>query len=412
MNLKALQERLRAFASERNWEQFHTPKNLSMALMVEAAELMELFQWKTPEESRAARTDQVLRTRIGEELADVLLYLLQLADHTGVNLDHAVDDKLSRNAKKHPAPGMQAAAEQQDLKLAQTHVLVDWENVQPRDTDIRALVPDVTHVWIFHGPNQKRVGDNQQSFGNALTLVPISRSGKNALDFHLSYYVGYISSRNPSARFVVISNDQGYGPMLEHAKELGFVASQVGFGAPKTAAKKTAVKKAPAKKAAAKKTAPAKKSVQPSQKAAAPAPEPATRTPAARKATKTAKVATAKTPVAEKSVKQPAAAKKTAAGKPRAKKSATTPAAPADKPASATGKQAPVADDEKAYAHVLASLRKSKNKPTRKARLYGAVKSLLGVEKADATDVERVVRRLIDEGLLAIDANGAVTKTP
>lgn len=75
---------------------------------------------------------------------------------------------------------------------------------------VRAPVPDVTSVWIFHGPNQKRVGDNQKSFGDALALVPISRTGRNALDFHLSHYVGYISSRNLNARFVVISNDHGY----------------------------------------------------------------------------------------------------------------------------------------------------------------------------------------------------------
>ena len=224
MDLKALQETLRAFASERDWEQFHTPKNLAMALMVEAAGLMELFQWKTPEESYASKTDQSLQACIGEEAADVLLYLLQLVDHTGVDLEYAVHDKLLKNAKKHAVPDTHAVAEQQDLKLAQTHVLVDWENVQPKDLDIRALVPDVTHVWIFHGPTQKRVADNQQSFGNALTLIPITRSGKNALDFHLSYYVGYISSRNPSAKFVVVSNDQGYGPMLEHAQELGFSA--------------------------------------------------------------------------------------------------------------------------------------------------------------------------------------------
>lgn len=106
MDLKALQETLRGFAAERHWEPFHTPKNLSMALLVEAAELMELFQWQTPQESCATRTDPVLQARVGEELADVLLYLLQLADHTGVDLEHAVADKLRKNAKKHPAAGV------------------------------------------------------------------------------------------------------------------------------------------------------------------------------------------------------------------------------------------------------------------------------------------------------------------
>lgn len=110
MDLNALQEKLRAFAAARNWGQFHTPKNLSMALMVEAAELMELFQWQTPEESRAAKLDPAFKVRIGEELADVLLYLLQLADHTDVDLVKAVEDKLVKNGKKHPVPENQAVA--------------------------------------------------------------------------------------------------------------------------------------------------------------------------------------------------------------------------------------------------------------------------------------------------------------
>ena len=400
MDLKALQETLRAFASERDWEQFHTPKNLAMALMVEAAGLMELFQWKTPEESYASKTDQSLQACIGEEAADVLLYLLQLVDHTGVDLEYAVHDKLLKNAKKHAVPDTQVVAEQQDLKLAQTHVLVDWENVQPKDLDIRALVPDVTHVWIFHGPTQKRVADNQQSFGNALTLIPITRSGKNALDFHLSYYVGYISSWNPSAKFVVVSNDQGYGPMLEHAQELGFSASQLGFVVPKTATKKAVVKKVAVKKPSVKKIDPVKKSVL------------INKAPAVKKATKAVKVTATKTSVVKKITSVPV--KKTVSGKSKSQKPAKPPAVSAviNKPTPVVSKKLPVVDAEKIYSHVLASLRKSKNKPSRKARLFGAVKSLLGVEKVDDVRVERLVQRLIDDGHLVIDANGAVTKTP
>ena len=400
MDIKALQETLRAFASERDWEQFHTPKNLAMALMVEAAGLMELFQWKTPEESYASKTDQSLQACIGEEAADVLLYLLQLVDHTGVDLEYAVHDKLLKNAKKYAVPDTHAVAEQQDLKLAQTHVLVDWENVQPKDLDIRALVPDVTHVWLFHGPTQKRVADNQQSFGNALTLIPITRSGKNALDFHLSYYVGYISSRNPSAKFVVVSNDQGYGPMLEHAQELGFSASQLGFVVPKTATKKAVVKKVAVKKPSVKKIDPVKKSVL------------INKAPAVKKATKAVKVTATKTSVVKKITSVPV--KKTVSGKSKSQKPAKPPAVSAviNKPTPVVSKKLPVVDAEKIYSHVLASLRKSKNKPSRKARLFGAVKSLLGVEKVDDVRVERLVQRLIDDGHLVIDANGAVTKTP
>jgi hypothetical protein len=282
-------------------------------------------------------------------------------------------------------------------------VLVDWENVQPKDTDIRALAPDVTHVWIFHGPSQKKVSENQKSFGDALTLVPISRSGKNSLDFHLSYYVGYISSRNPSAKFVVIANDQGYGPMLEHAKELGFVVSQVGFGAKSKAPKKVVAKQTVAKKAAAKKVT--AKSPQPSQRAVP------TKVVSKVKAPAKKKVVASKKDAAEvaKVVQEPKPKKAKPVGGPKPAKVKAV--APIDKP-TGPAKKAPVLEGEKAYAHVLASLTKTKNKPARKARLYGAVKSLLGAEKPDDPVVERTVQRLMQEGHLVVDAGGAVIKTP
>jgi NTP pyrophosphatase (non-canonical NTP hydrolase) len=229
VDFTALQNTLRHFAAERDWQAFHTPKNLAMALMVEAAELAEIFQWMTPEQSQAAHLDRVVQEQIADEVADVLLYLLQLADHSGIDLKRAVGRKLQKNAKKHPPtrPGQPAGTAA--AAAPETHVLVDWENVQPKDADIRALVPDVTDLWVFHGPNQKRVGTHHASFGERATFVPIARTGKNALDFHLSFYMGYIASRRPDARFVVLSNDKGYGPMLEHAADLGFAARAVGF---------------------------------------------------------------------------------------------------------------------------------------------------------------------------------------
>lgn len=105
MDLSALQQRLRSFAAERQWQPFHTPKNLAMALMVEAAELAEIFQWMTPEQSLAVRDDLALKEPIADEVADVLLYLLQLADHAGVDLPAAVERKLVKNAAKHPVAG-------------------------------------------------------------------------------------------------------------------------------------------------------------------------------------------------------------------------------------------------------------------------------------------------------------------
>ncbi|MFP7723698.1 nucleotide pyrophosphohydrolase [Lysobacter sp. A3-1-A15] len=99
--LQTLQKALRDFARERDWEQFHTPKNLATALSVEAAELLEHFQWLTDEQSRTL--DDAKRTAVGEELADVLLYLLQLADKLDIDPLQAAERKLRLNAEKYPA---------------------------------------------------------------------------------------------------------------------------------------------------------------------------------------------------------------------------------------------------------------------------------------------------------------------
>jgi len=103
MNIAELQSRLRAFAAERQWEPYQTPKNLAMAMVVEAAELVEIFQWLTPEQSQAIAQDPAMHQHLGEEIADVLLYLLQIADHSGVDLAAAVEAKLAKNALKYPA---------------------------------------------------------------------------------------------------------------------------------------------------------------------------------------------------------------------------------------------------------------------------------------------------------------------
>jgi NTP pyrophosphatase (non-canonical NTP hydrolase) len=99
--LRALQQRLAAFAAARDWDQFHSPKNLAMALSVEAAELVEEFQWLTEEQSRSLDADR--RERVRLELADVFLYLLRIADKLGVDLLQAADDKIALNEQKYPA---------------------------------------------------------------------------------------------------------------------------------------------------------------------------------------------------------------------------------------------------------------------------------------------------------------------
>ena len=93
---------LREFSSLRNWDQFHTPKNLAMALSVEAAELLELFQWLTPEQAIELSTDPDRSKCVGEELADILVYLVRFADIFGLDLNQAVADKLASNAEKYP----------------------------------------------------------------------------------------------------------------------------------------------------------------------------------------------------------------------------------------------------------------------------------------------------------------------
>jgi NTP pyrophosphatase (non-canonical NTP hydrolase) len=100
--LAELKERVLAFARERDWEQFHAPKNLSMALAAEAAELMEHFLWASPEESRAVALDPEKRVRIAEELADVVIYALEFANSTNLDVAANIEAKIEANARKYP----------------------------------------------------------------------------------------------------------------------------------------------------------------------------------------------------------------------------------------------------------------------------------------------------------------------
>ena len=99
-SLLKLRDALRAFAAERDWDQFHSPRNLAAALSVEAAELLEPFQWLTDEQSRNLSPEA--RAAVEQELADVLLYLIRLADKLDVDLAQAAVDKIARNTAKYP----------------------------------------------------------------------------------------------------------------------------------------------------------------------------------------------------------------------------------------------------------------------------------------------------------------------
>ena len=99
-DIPSLQASLRLFATERDWDQFHSPKNLATALAVEAAEILEHFQWLTEQQSRSLPDEK--REEVAEELADVLLYLVRLSDKLGIDLLAAADRKLRKNALKYP----------------------------------------------------------------------------------------------------------------------------------------------------------------------------------------------------------------------------------------------------------------------------------------------------------------------
>ena len=469
LNVTALQASLRQFAADRDWQSFHSPKNLAMALMVEAAELAEIFQWLTPEQSRLAHQDAALAPRIADELADVLLYLLQLADHTDCDLQRAVADKLVKNARKHPPLRGRTLLQANPAPLVLTeagkaapvapapsvHVLLDFENVQPDEAELRALVPGISHLWLFHGPHQKDLAQRFAGFGPELSLVPISQSGKNALDFHLSFYAGYIVSRYPQAAIVVVANDKGYAPMLLHAETLGFDVRQVGH------ARVAAAKRASAKRKAAAAAAPA------ATPAAAAPRKPALRTAAVKRpAPVAAPLATAVVPVptaaptavARKAARKPAAKP---AAKQAAKQAAAAPLAPAaaaktplvrhappalkmvqilarragagpapvladvTRPAPAAAAPAPAkaavrtpAGPGRAAAgpradvaprKLLASLRKMGDSlPTKQGRLLSILKSLLGPD-AGAADALAALARLVTAGQVVVAPGGAVS---
>jgi dCTP diphosphatase len=106
--LTQLRDALRKFADERDWDQYHSPKNLASALSVEAAELLERFQWLTEDQSRKLPPEELQKVR--EEMADVLNYLVRLADKLDVNLLEAAREKIAKNAQKYPVDKARGSA--------------------------------------------------------------------------------------------------------------------------------------------------------------------------------------------------------------------------------------------------------------------------------------------------------------
>ncbi len=255
--------------------------------------------------------------------------------------------------------------------MKELHALVDYENVQPALEELAKLAPGFTDVWLFHGPHQAKQAQQLAASHERVALVPRSGNGRNALDFHLTFYLGYVAAKHPAAHLVVVANDKGYDPMIAHARLLNFTVKRVGHKAkPPTAAKPAAKKPALAAKAA-----PAKKAA--SAKAPAPAKKAATKQPVA-------KQAAPKQAPAKKAPAQKAPAKKVPSKKVPAKKAALAQAQPKAAPAS----------ESKEFTRIKKALGKmGAERPTKRKSFLRHVQAMLGKDST-AEQVDALVHQL------------------
>lgn len=270
--------------------------------------------------------------------------------------------------------------------MKELHVLLDYENVQPSLEALAKLAPGFTDVWLFHGPHQAKQAQALAASHARVTLVPHSGKGKNALDFHLSFYLGYVAAKHPDAELVVVANDRGYDPMLAHAKALGFTAKRAGFKAP-------AVKKATATKPASPTAAPvaakkvvARKAVAKKVVAKEAAPKPAA--PAAKNVPAVKKAVAKKLP-APKPAKVPRPAKLAKAKPAPSVKTSSTP-------------------EDKLLARIAKGLAKMGNKaPTKFKSFLNALKPMLD-KNSTAADIEAMAQTLQTRGVVQVQ-DGVVT---
>lgn len=153
------------------------------------------------------------------------------------------------------------------------HLLVDLENVQPPAQAVDLSIGVEGTAWIFYSPQQQKLLAAFEALGDRVTLVPISRPGPNSLDFHLVFYLGYLASRNATSKYVLLSKDRGYDPVIKHAQLLGFSLRRVsalesapivsGSNTTRSAPTAKPTPKSPAKKAGTPKKAAVRKSAQP-----------------------------------------------------------------------------------------------------------------------------------------------------
>jgi len=117
VTIHELKERMATFVRERDWQQFHSPKNLSMSIAIEAAELMEHFQWLTAEQSQQLKREAL--QEIGEELADIVLYSLSMANFLQIDLAETIDAKMAKNERKYPIDKVRGKAHKYTSYLQQ-----------------------------------------------------------------------------------------------------------------------------------------------------------------------------------------------------------------------------------------------------------------------------------------------------
>ncbi len=114
INITKLQEKIQDFAKNRDWEVYHTPKNLSMALSVEASELVEIFQWLTEKESFDLVMSNKKKERVADELADIMVYAVRMADIMNIDLSSAIESKIKKNSHKYPVHKARGNAKKYD----------------------------------------------------------------------------------------------------------------------------------------------------------------------------------------------------------------------------------------------------------------------------------------------------------
>lgn len=255
-----------------------------------------------------------------------------------------------------------------------THLLVDLENVQPPASSVHDWLGETGKGWIFHGPHQHKRLAEYEALGERVTLVPIARTGSNALDFHLVFYLGYLLAREPSSECVVVTGDKGYDPAIEHARLLSFEVRRIpALGTTSCAMAETAAK---------------------TQGAMAATRQSAAKKPAAKKSA--TKKSAATKPGAKKSAVKKSAAKKPAAKNPVAKKSAPKGSASAQ-------------TVDSVYRNVLAVLR-APNRPRTLSALERTIQARLG-EGPAREKVKVVVDRLTTAKAISV-ADGRLSYSP